>query len=238
MESVHGMSSDVCSQSESRSKSPCTSVADKPFNCYQCGMTFRLRFTLEAHIRTHTGDRPFACHICDARFRQQSHKETHVHAVHHKERPYACAVCDKTFAYKSVLRNHEKIHSKERPHNCEICEKGFSDRAALRKHRVTHDGIKPYLCGVCGKRFSRKFVLERHFKAKHPAVVMEWAEDGRTARPEFCSIQIDTSGSDDSSDDEDDPNTTIPAWASETKLHDKILEQQHQDADTILKYPI
>lgn len=43
-------------------------TSENLFNCRHCVKSFKTRFQLKRHMRTHTGERPYACNICNKRF--------------------------------------------------------------------------------------------------------------------------------------------------------------------------
>ena len=118
----------------------------KRFACYfdGCNKRFKRKFTLNEHIKTHTGVRPYPC--------------TH-------------PGCDSKFSTSGNLKRHQFTHSGERPFECpmDLCEKAFSTKEKLKRHMVTHAGLRLHGCKVkgCGKQFTTSGNLARHVKNFH-----------------------------------------------------------------------
>ncbi|XP_014882505.1 gastrula zinc finger protein XlCGF26.1-like, partial [Poecilia latipinna] len=79
----------------------------RPFSCETCGKRFTAIYTLNHHIRTHTGEKPFSC-----------------------------VNCGKSFSLKQLLTRHKMIHTGEKPFSCVNCGKSFSLKQDLTKHMM------------------------------------------------------------------------------------------------------
>lgn len=69
---------------------------DKPF---KCARAFKLKITLQEHLKTHFGDRLLKCEKCDRSFKYEISLKLHM-VMHYRE-PFNCEMCDK------LLMNHE-----------------------------------------------------------------------------------------------------------------------------------
>ncbi|XP_049622922.1 zinc finger protein 275 [Suncus etruscus] len=142
-------------------QSPHTPGSHLPFDCDDCGKSFRGVGGLAEHQRIHSGAKPYVCSHCGKLFRRSSELTKH-RRIHTGERPYECGQCGKSFRQSSSLLEHQRIHTGERPYACGDCSKAFRGPSDLIKHRRIHSGLKPYECGQCGKAFRRSSGLSRH----------------------------------------------------------------------------
>ena len=135
------------------------------YKCKECGIVFDKKWSMNVHIRVHTGERPYVCEVPE---------------------------CGANFARPQNLWRHHKTHSQEKPHSCPICSKAFYERKDMMNHIVVHDEARKTqnrflpqemwhlleaettfefegrevrtdsICEVCGKIFEQPTMKRRH----------------------------------------------------------------------------
>ena len=63
------------------------SIDERPYNCSQCGKSFRAKADVKVHSRIHTGERPYWCPVSG---------------------------CGKAFNDRSSFRRHKMVHARGR----------------------------------------------------------------------------------------------------------------------------
>ncbi|XP_036381694.1 histone H4 transcription factor isoform X3 [Megalops cyprinoides] len=162
-----------------------------------CEATFKARFKLREHLRSHTQEKVVACPTCGGMFANNTKFFDHIrrqttiegqrfqcshcskrfaterllrdHMRNHVNH-YKCPLCDMTCPSPSSLRNHIKFrHSNEKPYSCEYCEYSCKNLIDLRKHLDTHSSEPAYRCDVSDCDYSTRSLhsIKTHYKKVH-----------------------------------------------------------------------
>nr|CAD7263538.1 unnamed protein product [Timema shepardi] len=130
---------------------------ERPFECEECGRTFKEKTILRKHLRIHYGERNYMCELCGKKF--VSLENLGVHKYCHLDRAIMkmkCQFCERKFATRQRLKKHVRTHSGERPHLCEVCCRGFSSKSHLERHKLTHTEENRFYCNYCNYSFIQK----------------------------------------------------------------------------------
>uniref|UniRef100_A0A3B5KSM2 C2H2-type domain-containing protein n=1 Tax=Xiphophorus couchianus TaxID=32473 RepID=A0A3B5KSM2_9TELE len=152
--------------------------SEHPFQCLDCGKSFRWSSRLTHHQRSHNNERPYRCNLCPKAFKGSSALLYHqrypycysdlkhiVHrSIHTGVRAFLCPYCPLTFKWSSHYQYHLRQHTGECPYPCDSCPKAFKNSSSLRRHKNVHLGLKPYTCSVCNKSFTQSTNLRQHMR--------------------------------------------------------------------------
>ncbi|CAG0888110.1 unnamed protein product [Darwinula stevensoni] len=86
--------------------------AKKSYSCPYCQKTFKRKFSLDCHVKVHTGAKPYECEVCYKKFSLASNCKKHT-LTHLDYRPHQCKFCGKKFSQNgNLLRHVLSIHGK------------------------------------------------------------------------------------------------------------------------------
>ena len=139
----------------------------RKFKCDECGKAFKRRFTLQEHMKIHTGEKPYACNEPG---------------------------CTSRFSTSGNLSRHKKVHMNNR-HRCTFpdCNRIFPNNALLVKHIRTHSGSPPYACPIdgCDKIFTSPGNLTRHMnRHKKKDDATEESDDSTKQRKRVSDMEL------------------------------------------------
>ncbi|XP_018012259.1 zinc finger protein 62 [Hyalella azteca] len=123
--------------------------------CDVCGRIYSSKFSLERHVRCHTGERPYECDVCDFSTSYREHMQRHMTSVHlvvHSDEPK-----------KKYIPKHRrtKVENEEE----EETSQGGEGSPAKKRRNILR---KRFECAACGIRSTHKSDLVEHIKEKHP----------------------------------------------------------------------
>lgn len=76
-------------------------------NCEFCGKSFKSKYFLDRHVKTHLGDKTVSCEHCGKVFMQKNQLKVHM-KIHSNLRPFKCPDCSNTFSTSGNLKTHIK----------------------------------------------------------------------------------------------------------------------------------
>ena len=108
-----------------------------------CFKTFKQKFHLDYHIRTHKKEKPFRCAQCGKSFCQNSILQRHL-LTHSVLKPFKCSQCNKCYATQQNLQTHTRIHTQNKCYRCKWseCNYASTDQSGIISHiRRKHFGL-------------------------------------------------------------------------------------------------
>ncbi|KAK2892538.1 hypothetical protein Q8A67_012526 [Cirrhinus molitorella] len=138
--------------------------SNKNFSCHQCGKNFRLKESLNAHMKIHTGVKPFKCQQCGKCFVRKGNFKNHMDA-HNEKKPFTCGPCGRGYKCKENLNKHmRRKHSGKDTFACRQCGECFSCKVSLYGHFKLHTTEKSFICSLCGDTFLQAGNLNSHMR--------------------------------------------------------------------------
>ena len=130
------------------------------FVCEECGATYKVSWTLKAHMTKKHGHKFITCDECGKGF--SSNKELEEHQLIHnpKEKLHVCDVCKEIFSCKKALDDHKSLHAtkeQEQLFVCRKCKEIFFNENDLTLHEKAH-----LTCDICKRVCSTLKQLNRH----------------------------------------------------------------------------
>ena len=134
-----------------------TSTQTSPYNCDQCGKTYKTHYSLTIHYKgQHSHDFKHVCPLCSKGYTQTKPFRAHM-SSHNKLAWSKCLNCNKEFMGHSSLSRHKQTCGKEVAAGrfvCEVCAITFKSRQNLQAHNRGKHRDPLYQCDSCGKSFA------------------------------------------------------------------------------------
>uniref|UniRef100_W5N302 C2H2-type domain-containing protein n=1 Tax=Lepisosteus oculatus TaxID=7918 RepID=W5N302_LEPOC len=142
----------------------------RPFDCWECGKTFRQLAHLKVHQETHrNGLRPFKCPICGVTFRQAAHLKKH-QAKHRKPCEENALQQAKQLQLNIVVKPEEPYEhwhdNKDEEAADTVAPEETISKSLPEEHTLGSDKIKNHRthpCLMCLKCFDCPSKLQRHY---------------------------------------------------------------------------
>ena len=146
----------------------------RPFICNTdgCGKTFKRRYYLTKHQRSHTS-KLFVCtqKACEETFTAKLYLKRHINEIHSSTpKSYKCRTCGKGFVTKGKRVYHQRtVHQKlvyTRICVIDDCNKEFNSRYFFKDHIRTYHSGQENRCHVlgCGFVTANKYLMNQHLK--------------------------------------------------------------------------
>jgi len=147
--------------------------ADDKLMCKLCNKVFHCASYMKTHLLTHTGEKPHPCPTCGLTFRYKETLNAHLRK--HLGTKFCCPICGKEYLYKKDLNDHKKTHlltndggEKVSSLECSMCGAGnFRSKVSLREHQEAEHPTQPAKCPECGKVLKNATCLKAHMKSHH-----------------------------------------------------------------------
>ncbi|XP_045602016.1 zinc finger and BTB domain-containing protein 24 [Procambarus clarkii] len=82
-------------------------VSMMKYECPYCLAKLKTKFSLNSHLKLHTGEKSFMCDICGDCFKTKGAADRHIRLHYHKKE-YFCGLCGAEFASKFSCTKHMK----------------------------------------------------------------------------------------------------------------------------------
>ncbi|XP_064123001.1 zinc finger protein 26-like [Macrobrachium nipponense] len=173
------------------------------FICAICDRIYTSKYSLERHVRCHTGEKPYVCDVCNFTTSYREHMQRHMTSVHlivHSSEP------KKKYVPKKGKKTEDKSVSAEDPPTPTTAESTTAESATAESTTAesttaeSHNGSfesnnssdttssgskkrrnilrKRFECAACGLRATHKSDLIEHIKEKHPNAHIASLENG------------------------------------------------------------
>ncbi|GCB61109.1 hypothetical protein scyTo_0011254, partial [Scyliorhinus torazame] len=143
-----------------------------------CGATFKIKFKLREHLRSHTQEKVASCANCGGMFSNNTKFYDHVRRqTANEQKTFPCQHCDKQFANERLLRDHVRNHVNQ--FKCPLCDMTCTTFSSLRTHiKFRHCDERPYGCDFCENSFKNLYDLRKHIETHNDEPTCRCSSDG------------------------------------------------------------
>lgn len=200
-----------------------THIGLRQHHCNICQKSFKTVAHLKEHMDIHSASK-YRCYYCGLHFKQRG--ALYAHVVHHdKLKPFKCMFCEKGFTTNGDLQRHVNSYSKSKDSKgtkhstfCHFCSTDFPNNNALMLHFKIHIPENPFSCSLCSRKFSNFRAMYRHKMESNHFTTSE-LEDGKmdllTPGRKFRT-HLTTPQKSDSQNEAEEPETVLGALEYES----------------------
>jgi hypothetical protein len=159
-----------------KASSSSVGAEDKQYKCDAegCDKSYSHQFSLNRHMRIHTGKGAHSCETCGRNFGEKRDLDRHRAKHGSLGEKFKCGECGAVFGDKWGLNRHKKRHTMDFACTHPGCDKKFHQKVHCDKHIAAHspDSLD-VMCDVCGKAFESLARVASHKKVHNKKIECE-----------------------------------------------------------------
>ncbi|KAL7736899.1 hypothetical protein ACLKA6_008777 [Drosophila palustris] len=120
-------------------QTPSAGVAQGPFECDQCDLSFPRKQSYVMHRKTHESRYEYLCQICNKKFKVRGAYKTHMERHEAERAQFRCELCSQVFRLRAELKRHMAVRHDEHGviYECKRCQRTFLTQQRLQRHQST-----------------------------------------------------------------------------------------------------